>query len=177
MVDSVVNRERCTQLAIAACAAALCSTPVLGKDAPKPKLSLDPVVARTLLAPVDEASTAVAGYRLDPGIEPARGQRARLSVDVGQSTLFAITGRLNRQPGPPGPLSRADAKALGLRSGDSGKVYGAGISRNIGGVDVSATYQYSKISAEHPGDDAQARDGGPGRSHSLRATARIRFGR
>ena len=147
--------------------------PVQAKDVPKPSLSLDPVVARTLLAPV-ETPGQVSSWRLDPGLDPASGQRARLSVEVGDSTLFAITGRLNRQPGPPGPLDAGHARALGLKRGDSGKVYGAGISRTIRGVDVSAAYQYSKLSDEQAGD-SEARIDGPGRSHSVRATARIRF--
>ncbi len=174
MVDSAMNRERRSVLAIAA-AMACCSAPVAAKDPPKPNLSLDPIVARNLLAPVDDARGQAGAYRLDPGLEPASGQRARLSVEVGESTLFAITGRLSRQPGPPGPLDAGHAKALGIKRPDSGKVYGAGVSGKIGGFDVSATYQYSKISAEQPVDDSLARGDGPGKSHSLRGTMRIRF--
>jgi hypothetical protein len=170
-----VNRERTVVFGVAAIAACCCSAPAAAKDAPKPSLSIDPIVARTLLAPVEESGRQAAGYRLDPGIEPASGQRAKLSVEVGDSTLYAITGRLNRQPGPPGPLESGHAKALGLKRSDSGKVYGAGISRNVRGVDVSATYQYSKISAEQPADDSLARGDGPGKSHSLRGSVRIRF--
>ena len=161
-------------LAIAA-AMACCSAPVAAKDPPQPSLSLDPIVARSLLAPVDDARGQAIAYRLDPGLEPASGQRARLSVEVGESTLFAITGRLSRQPGPPGPLDAGHAKALGIKRPDSGKVYGAGVSGKLGGIDVSATYQYSKISAENPAGDDLARGDGPGKSHSLRGTMRIRF--
>lgn len=170
-----MNRGRTGWLCCALIAAA-CSLPVHAKDALRPSLSLDPVVARNLLAPVDARGPA-SSWRLDPGLDPASGQRARLSFEVGDSTLFAITGRLNRQPGAPGPLDNGHAKALGLRRADSGKVYGAGVSRKLGGIDVSATYQYSKLSAEQPADDSQSANGGPGRSHSLRATARIRFQR
>ena len=157
-----------------AAAMACCAAPAIAKDAPHPSLSIDPIVARSLLAPVDEAR-AHSSYRLDPGPEPAAGQRARLSIEIGDSTLYAITGRLSRQPGMPGPLDAGHAKALGIKRPDSGKVYGAGISRTIRGVDVSATYQYSKISAEQPIDDSLARGDGPGKSHSLRGTMRIRF--
>lgn len=146
----------------------------LAKDPPKPSLTLDPITARSLLAPIEDARSLAPVYRLDPGLEPASGQRARLSVEVGDSTLFAITGRLNRRPGPPGPLAGGHARALGLKQSERGKVYGAGISRTIRGVDVSAAYQYSKLSDEQAGD-SEARIDGLGRSHSVRATARIRF--
>lgn len=169
-----MNRERRTILPLAA-AMACCSAPVAAKDAPQPSLSLDPIVARSLLAPVEEARGQAGAYRLNPGLEPSAGQRVRLSVDVGVSTLYAITGRLSRQPGPPGPLDAGHAKALGLKRPDSGKVYGAGVSRTIRGVDLSATYQYSKISAEQPEHDSLAGSDGPGKSHSLRGTMRIRF--
>ncbi len=175
MVDSLVNRERKTVRAMAAVAACCCAAAAQAKDAPKPSLSIEPIVARTLLAPVDDAGKAAAGYRLDPGIEPASGKRAKLSVEVGDSTVYAISGRLERRPGPPGPIDPGHAGALGMKRSDSGKVYGAGISRKVGGVDVSATYQYSKISAENPAGDVLARGDGPGKSHSLRGTMRIRF--
>jgi hypothetical protein len=158
--------------AVAACC---CAAAAQAKEAPQPRLSLDPIVARNLLAPIDEARGQAGAYRVDPGLEPATGQRARLSVEVGDSTLYAITGRLSRQPVPPGPLDAGHAKALGLKRPESGKVYGAGVSRTIRGVDVSATYQYSRISAEQPVDDSLARGDGPGKSHSLRGTMRIRF--
>src|SRR5688572_8055510 len=139
MVDSAVNRELFGRIALAA-AVAGCAVPALAKDSPKPSLSIDPIVARTLLAPVDEARGQAGAYRLDPGLEPATGQRARLSLEVGESTIYAITGRLSRQPGPPGPLDAGHAKALGIKRPDSGKVYGAGVSGKLGGFDVSATY-------------------------------------
>jgi hypothetical protein len=172
-LNPFVNRKRIAGFALAA-AAACCSASALAKDAPKPSLTLDPITARTLLAPVEDVRNLAPVYRLDPGPEPAAGQRARLSVELGDSTLFAITGRLSRQLGPPGPLKAGHARALGLKRGDSGKVYGAGISRTIRGVDVSATYQYSKLSREQP-EGSEAGIDGLGRSHSLRATARIRF--
>jgi hypothetical protein len=174
MVERHMNRELRSAVPIAA-AMACCAATAVARDAPQPSLSIDPIVARGLLAPVDEARAPVSSYRLDPDLEPATGQRARLSVEVGDSTLYAITGRLNRQPGMPGPLDAGHAKALGIKRPDSGKVYGAGISRTIRGVDVSANYQYSKISAEQPVDDSLARGDGPGKSHSLRGSMRIRF--
>jgi hypothetical protein len=156
-----------------ALAAACSSAPALAD--PKPTLSIDPITARNLLAPIEEVRGPQApAYRLDPGLEPASGHRARLSLDVGDATLFAITGRLTRQPAPAGPLDAGHARALGQRR-DSGKVYGLGVARTVRGVDLSATYQHSRLSAEQPAADSQLRDDGPGRSHSLRATARIRF--
>ena len=173
-LNPTVNRELFGTVALAAFAAALLAEPALARDKPKPSLAIDPVTARTLLAPLDDARAQANAYRLDPGLGTASGQRARLSLEVGASTLFAITGRLTRQPGPPGPLDSGHAKALGLKRTESGKVYGAGVSRSVSGVDLSATYQYSKLSDEQA-SQSEARIDGPGRSHSLRATARIRF--
>ena len=169
-----MNRERIAGWTWVAIAAALASTPADAKDAPKPGLSLDPITARSLLAPIEEGRGALSAYRLDPGIEPSAGQRAKLSLEVGDSTLFAITGRLNRQPLAAGPLDPGLARTLGPRR-DSGKVYGAGVSRTVRGVNLSATYQYSKITAGQPEPETELRGIGPGKSHSIRATARIRF--
>jgi hypothetical protein len=166
-----VNRGRELKL-ICASLTACASSSALGRD-PAPSLSIDPIVARGLLAPVDDARTA-SGYRLDPGLEPSDGQRARLSIGLGKATMFAITGRLKREAAPTGPLDPGNARAMGQRR-DSGKVYGAGVSAVVRGVDLSATYQYSKISAEQ--GDADTFADTPGRSHSLRATARFRFRR
>ena len=174
VLNPAVNRELFGTIAFAAFAAAILAEPALARDKPKPRLAIDPVTARTLLAPVEDARVPGIGYRLDPGLGPASGPRVRLSLEVGESTVFAITGRLTRQPGPPGPLDSGHAKALGLKRTDSGKVYGMGVSRTVNGVDLSATYQYSKLRDEQA-SDSEARIDGPGRSHSLRATARIRF--
>jgi hypothetical protein len=93
---------------------------------------------------------------------------------LGKATVYAITGRLTREPAASGPLEPADARLLGKRR-DSGKVYGAGVSRSIHGVDLSATYQFSKATAVQSELEGESRLNGLGRSHSVRATARIRF--
>jgi hypothetical protein len=49
------------------------------------------------------------------------------------------------------------------------------VTGNFRGVDLSATYQYSKLRSEQGESDSFA--DGPGKSHSVRATARIRFRR
>ena len=169
-----MNRGRFAGWAIGALGAGYCCSPALAKDDPRPSLSIDPIVAHTLLAPVEEARSPTAAYRLDPLGQAAVGQRARLSIDVGDATLFAITGKLSRQRAPAGPLDGSHARALGQRR-DSGKVYGVGVTHNVRGVDLGATYQYSKLSAEQADSDSRLRDDGLGKSHSLRATARIRF--
>jgi hypothetical protein len=163
----------CGLLAIGAAAAAALASPASARDAPAAALSIDPIVARGLLAPVEEGA-ALSSYRLDPGLDPANGQRVRLSIDLGSATMFAITGRLQRLPAASGPLDSAHARLLGQHH-DSGKIYGAGVSATFRGVDLSAAYQYSKLRAEQ--GDTDMLDGGPGRSHSLRATARLKFRR
>lgn len=164
-----------SRLAFSAVAVAAFAAPGLAKDKPKaPSLAIDPIVARNLLAPVEKEGVGPIGYRLDHAVNAVQGQRARLNVPVGESTLFAITGKLTRRPDTLGPIDERHAGALGQRRSGS-KVYGAGIERHLGGVGVSATYQYSKLRAEDPQFDGQARSDGMGRSHSVRATARIRF--
>ena len=169
-----MNRERIAGWTWVAIATALAGTPANAREIPKPSLSLDPIVARNLLAPIEESRGELTAYRLDPGLEPSTGQRAKLSVEMGDATLFAITGRLNRRPLATGPLDPGLARALGQHR-DSGKVYGAGMSRTVRGVDLSATYQYSRVTAGQPEPENELRDIGPGKSHSVRATARIRF--
>lgn len=169
-----MNRERSTVWSLAAIAAAFAAAPTQAKDAPKPSLSIDSIVARGLLAPVEDGRNPLSNYRLDPGPDPAAGQRARLSLEVGDATVFAITGRLNRQPVASGSLDPGHARVLGQRR-DSGKIYGGGISSVIRGVEISGTYQYSKANADQARPDNEAFDNGPGRSHSVKATARIRF--
>ena len=167
-----MNRARIAVWGLAGFAG-LCSSAAIARDTPKQSFSIDPIVAPNLLAPVEVDRGNISAYRLDPGLEPSSGQRARLSIEVGDSTLYAITGRLARSPRAIGPLAPADARVLGPRRVDGGKVYGGGISHNVGGVDVSASYQYSKLHADE--GETEAKGGAPGRSHSLRATARIRF--
>lgn len=168
-----MNRGRDLRAVCVAFAAACWATAGPAKEEPRPSLSVAPIVAPNLLAPVDEG-IAPSSYRLDPGRDTANGQRAKLSIEVGKTTMYAITGRLQRQAPSIGPLDRGHAGVLGPRR-DSGKVYGAGVSGNFRGIDLSATYQYSKIRSEQGETDSIA--GGPGKSHSLRATARIKFRR
>ena len=170
-----MNRERIAGWAFAAIIAAVGNSPAFAKDVPKPSLAVDPIVARNLLAPIDdERRGQLSSYRLDPGPDTASGQRAKLSVEVGDATVFAITGRLNRQPAATGPLPPSDARLIGQRR-DSGKVYGAGVSHIVRGIELSGTYQYSKVIADQPEFERDTLNDGPGKSHSLKATARIRF--
>ena len=171
---AAVNRERSALIGLAAVIAA-CPSVAAARDKPgAPSLTIEPIVARSLLSPVDEVRRPLTDYRLSPALDSASGQRARLSVELGKATVYAITGRLIREPAASGPLEPADARLLGKRR-DSGKVYGAGVSRSIHGVDLSATYQFSKATAGQTELESESRLNGLGRSHSVRATARIRF--
>ena len=168
-----MNRGSSLQL-LCALAGAASAIPALAKD-PKPSLSIDRIAARNLLAPVEDENAQLPRYRVDPGGDAAVGKRARLSIPMGGSTLFAITGKLTRRAETSGPLDERHAQVLGQRRSGSGKVYGAGIERSRGGVEFVAAYQYSKLRAEDPQFDGRANADGLGRSHSVRATARIRF--
>ena len=183
-----MNNGSLARLILCAVAAGSCATGAFAAGKPKPSISVEPVTARNLLAPVEpqlrpQGRSLFAGiekeglaedhsYRVGNLGEQAVGKRAKLSVAVGDTTVFAITGKLARAP-QAGP---ADPRLNGLSSRkDSGKVYGAGVERRVGPVDLSATYQFSKVTAEHPDIDGAASISSGGRSHSLRATARIRF--
>lgn len=179
-------------LAVVALAGAFVAGPASAQDQPKPlDFSLAPISARNLLAPIDEPApvrpprlSAIDAdrqgllepppFRFEREGDAITGKRARLSVGVGDTTLFAIGGRLTRRPlpGPPDPTD--SNRALGSRKMESGKVYGVGAERRIGPADVSASYQYSTINAG-PVDEGMTDIDNSRRSHSVRATARIRF--
>ena len=59
-VDPFMNRGRFAGWAMGALGAASCCSPALAKDDPGPSLSLDPIVARSLLAPVEDARNPAA---------------------------------------------------------------------------------------------------------------------
>lgn len=168
-------------------AAAACASPAIGQaPGAKPSLSIEPVTATGLLSPLeaDRAprsalwsgdSGAVQphqSYRLADDPRSATGKRAKLSIAIGDGQLFAIAGRLKHAPDRRSPDPVAAVSSRGTRGG---KVYGAGFEQRVGAFELGATYQYSKISAEHPEVDSAAGIGSGDRSHSVRATARIRF--
>jgi hypothetical protein len=157
-------------------AAVVAATPALAKDkAKRPSLAIEPIGARDLLSPAEPRAKLrpEPSYRLTPTGEFASGERARLSVDLGDTTLFAITGKLDRRrQQASGSLDPPPSTAIVRRKPDSSRVYGAGVQRQIGPVDVSATYQYSKVNAERSQSELNLANP---RSHSVRATARIRF--
>ena len=156
-----------------ALAGAAAAYPAIAKD-PKPTLFIDRIAAHNLLAPLEDEGAPLPRYRIDPSGGAAIGTRARLSIPVAGSTLFAITGKLTRRAEPVGPIDQRHARVLGQRRSDGGKVYGAGFERSLGGIDFGNSYQYSKLRAEEPQLEG-ANTGGLGRSHSMRATARVRF--
>ena len=150
------------------------ATPAFAQVKPKrPALAIEPIGARDLLAPAEPRAIRLPSYRLGPNGEFASGERAKLSVDLGDTTLFAITGKLDRRrQQASGSLDPPPSTAIVRRKPDSSRVYGAGVQRQIGPVDVSATYQYSKVNAERSQSELNLANP---RSHSVRATARIRF--
>jgi len=111
-------------------------------------------------------------WRLERDGDAVTGKRARLSVPLGSTTVFALGGKLARRTGSALPDPVEGPTPLAGRKMDGGRVYGAGVERRVGPVDVSATYQYSRVSAGEAGD---AIGSDRAKSHSLRATARIRF--
>ena len=188
MVDSIMNRGRAIGcICVSACACAAAASPALAKDRP-PSFSIEQVIGTSLLGPLEEKPLAPSlrlsiidaersglleepGWRLERDGDMVTGKRAKLSLPVGSTTIFALGGKLTRRTGSTIPDPIEGPAPLASHKMDSGRVYGAGVERRVGPFELSATYQYSRISA---GEDVTSADG-HARSHSLQATARIRF--
>jgi len=192
-----VVRKRLLLLAIAGAASA---APGLAKDKSsklQPKLELRPIIASNLLAPAEPQTgprsprlslidVERAGllqpppYRLDREGDAVTGKRAKLSVAVGDTRFFAVSGTLSRRerPGPPDAAGASRATALGPRKLESGRLYGGGLERAFGPVNVSAAYQYSRINGaqlDPTSDDAGTRIDDKRKSQSVQVRARLRF--
>ena len=178
-----MNRGRPAQW-LAVAAATACASPAAAQSAPAtPSLSIEQVSSPRLIGAFDLAnppgpadpggSVSTRGerqFRLDPPPGGATGKRAKLSVAIGKSTLFAIAGKVNRNRARLAPELTAGAP----RQSGGGKTYGAGIERRVGAFELGALYQYSKISADQA-ETTDARFGGGDKSHNVRATLRVRF--
>ena len=186
-----MNREL-SSLLLWAAAGAISAAPAVAKDAPKrPVVAIDAIQANGLLSTVEEKPPSPSlrlsiidaeraglleapAWRLERDGDPVTGKRAKLSLPVGSTTVFALGGKLSRRTGSTLPDPVEGPSPLAGRKMDSGRVYGAGVERQIGRFDLSATYQYSRISA---GDAGDSLGDGHAKSHSLLASARIRFRR
>jgi hypothetical protein len=179
-------------------AGAACASPAFAKDNPdkrQPSLTIEPIVARGLLAPAEPLTTIRAPrlsvidaeregliepppYRLEHEGDTVTGKRARLSVAVGDTRLFAVSGKLSRRERP-GPADATDGhRALGPRKLESGRIYGGGVERTLGRIDLSATYQYSHINGADldPTTDGDAMGiDQKHKSQSVQLKARLRF--
>jgi len=192
-----VVRNRLLLLAIAGAASA---TPGFAKDNSgklQPKFELQPIIARDLLAPAEPLATKRAPrlslidaeraglvgpppYRLKREGDAAAGKRAKLSIAVGDTQFFAISGKLSRRerPGPPDAVEVSRTNALGSRKLESGRLYGGGVERNFGPVDISAAYQFSRINGAQldPTSNIDAmRIDDKSKSHGVQLRAQVRF--
>jgi hypothetical protein len=193
-------RTACAHLLLLAITGFACAAPGLAKDRPNkpmPSLTIEPIIAHNLLAPADTQAMHIsqrlrlidvehAGlvepppYRLEREGDLVTGKRAKLSLAVGDTRVFAVSGKLSRRerPGPPGPLDGRRANALGPRKLESGRLYGGGLERAFGPVDLSAAYQYSRINGlqlDPTQNDAAMPIDNKNKSHSLLLNARLRF--
>ena len=164
---------------------------------PATRLAIEPIIARDLLAPAEPPDIIRAPrlslidaeraglvepppYQLERDGDSVTGKRARLSVAVGDTRLFALGGKLSRRerPGPPDAIDGSRANALGSRKLESGRLYGGGVERKFGPVDVSAAYQYSRINGaqlDPTSDNSAMRIDDKSKSHSMQVRARLRF--
>ena len=180
-------------------AGATCAASAFARDKPnkpQPRLELQPIIAANLLAPAEPLTinrtprlgiidAERAGlvepppYRLEREGDAVTGKRARLSVALGGTRLFAVSGKLSRRerPGPPDTLDAGRSNPLGSRKLESGRLYGGGVERTLGPVDVSAGYQFSRINGAEldPTSGAAMKIDDRAKSHSLQLKARLRF--
>jgi len=188
-----VVRKRILLLVFAGAASA---APGFAKDTAQAKLEFQPIFASYLLAPAEPQTSPRpprvslldaerAGllepppYRLDREGDTVTGKRAKLSVAVGNARVFAVSGKLSRRERLGSPdAGEASANVLGPRKLESGRLYGGGLERKFGPVDLSAAYQYSRINGAQldptSDDDALGIDD-KSQSHSVQVRAQIRF--
>ena len=189
-----------THLFLLAIGGAACAAPGSARDRSdklQPQLAVEQIVAHNLLAPVDLEIAPPSPhlrlvdveriglvepppYRLEREGDFVTGKRAKLSFAVGDTRVFAVSGKLSRRerPGPPDPLDGARASALGSRKLESGRLYGGGVERRFGAIDLSAAYQYSRINGaqlDPTRNDAALRIDDQSKSHSLLVSGRLRF--
>jgi hypothetical protein len=185
-----------THVLLIGVAGAVCASPAFAKG-PKPSFTIEPIIARNLLAPADLPRNAWAPrlsmidveraglvepppYRLEREGDAVAGKRARLSVAIGETRVFAMGGRLSRRerPGPPDAGETSRATTLASRRLESGRLYGAGLERTFGAINVVAAYQYSRINGaelDPTSDNAVMRIDDKSQSHSLMLSARLSF--
>lgn len=176
-----------------------CAAPAFAKDQsrnPQPRFELQPIIASSLLAPAEPLIIArtprlslinaeSAGlvepppYRLEREGDSVTGKRAKLSVAVGDTRLFAVSGKLSRRERPgPDRLDAGRSDPFGSRKLESGRLYGGGVERAAGPIDLSATYQFSRINGANldPNLSASALNiDSKHKSQSIQLKARLRF--
>lgn len=193
-------RTLATHLLLLTITGAAGASPAIARDKgqqPLPRLAIEPIIARGLLAPAEPQNLIRAPrlslidaeraglvepppYRLEREGNSVTGKRARLSVAVGDTRLFALGGKLSRRerPGLPDAIDGSRANALGSRKLESGRLYGGGVERTLGPVDLSAAYQYSRINGaqlDPTSDPSAMRIDDKNKSHSMQVRARLRF--
>lgn len=184
-----MNREH-TRLLLWAVAGAAWAAPVAAREAPKgPSIAIGAIEARGLLSSIEEQRAprslrlsivdaerdglvAAPAWRLERDGDPVSGKRVKLSLPVGSTTVFAISGKLNRRTGPSMRDPAEGPSPLTSRKMDSSRLYGAGVERTVGPLELSAAYQYSRIGSDGANDSMLEQRA---HSHSVRATARIRL--
>ena len=184
-----MNREL-TRLLLWAAAGAVWAAPSAAREAPKgPSVAIGAIEARGLLSTIEEQRSppslrlsvvdaeragllAEPAWRLERDGNAVTGKRVKLSLPVGSTTVFATSGKLSRRTGPTMLDPAEGTMPLNNRKMDSSRTYGAGVERSVGPFEVSAAYQYSRIGGDSADDGMVERRA---RSHSVQATARIRF--
>jgi hypothetical protein len=160
------------------------------RSKPIPRISLAPFgPPETLTAsdrykatqPAVEGLLAPPRYIIGKDGTPMAGRRMTVSVRLGDTNIFAISGRFPvRQRAGATPTAQ-DQRLSGPTKLESGKIYGGGVERRLGPVDLVAQYQYSTISGDDldPTSSAEARRilriDDHSSSHSVKATVKLKF--
>lgn len=184
-----MNRER-TRLLLWAVAGAAWAAPTAAREAPKrPSIAIGAIEVRGLLSTIEEGRTppslrlsvvdaerdglrAEPAWRFERGGDSVSGKRVKLSLPVGSTTVFALSGKLHRRTGPTMHDPTEGPSALTSRKMDSSRLYGAGVERTVGPFELSAAYQFSRIGGDGANDSMLEQRA---HSHSVQATARIRL--
>ena len=107
------------------------------------------------------------------------GRRATINVQMGDMRVFAVGGRLPQRQRAGVPYLGPDQRLTGSTKLESGKLYGAGIERQVGPVELGAQYQYSTISADQLDPTADSlrvlQMDDHSSSHAVKATMNLKF--
>ena len=165
-------------------------SPTPHRQKPVPRINLEPFGPSELLGqsnrykasePAVDGLVAPPRYIIGKDGSPMTGRRMTVSVRVGDTNIFAVSGRIPVRQRAGASASALDQRLSGPTKLESGKVYGGGVQRQLGPVELGAQYQYSTISGDDldPTSSAEALRilsiDDHSSSHSVKASVKLKF--